>query len=86
MNSTQVVTLRMPTELKKRLEREAKYQGVSINQLANYLLNTQITQLEMISNLETRLKRKSVAKLKKRVRDILQKVPNREVPEWDRIE
>ena len=29
MNESQVVTLRMPVVLKKRLEREAKYQGVS---------------------------------------------------------
>lgn len=86
MNKTQVVTLRMPTELKKRLEREAGYQGVSINQLANYLLNIQITQLEMMSTLEVRLKRKSISELKRRVRNILQKVPSREVPEWDRVE
>lgn len=34
MNSTQVVTLRKPSELKARQEREAKYQDVSINYLA----------------------------------------------------
>ena len=33
MNRTQVVTLRLPVELKRRLEREAKYQGVSLNQI-----------------------------------------------------
>jgi predicted HicB family RNase H-like nuclease len=51
MNNTQVVTLRMPTELKKRLEREASHQGVSLNQMANYLLNLQITQLERLLSL-----------------------------------
>lgn len=86
MNNTKVVTLRMPTELKKRLEREASYQGVSINQLANYLLNIQISQLEMMSSLEARLKRKSITGLKKRVSNILRKVPSRAVPEWDRVE
>ena len=41
MNKSQIVTLRVPAELKIRLEHEAKYQGVSINNLANYLLTTQ---------------------------------------------
>ncbi len=83
MNNTQVLTLRMPTELKVRLEREAKHQGVSLNQLANYMLNIQITQLEMVSMLESRLNRKSISSLKRRVSGILQRVPNRAVQEWD---
>lgn len=85
MNNTQVVTLRMPSELKTRLEREAKYQGVSINQLATYLLNIQVTQLEMISTLESRLRQKSLSGLKRRVRNILKNVPSREVQDWDVI-
>lgn len=85
MNNTQVVTLRMPSELKTRLEREAKHQGVSINQLATYLLNIQVTQLEMISTLESRLQQKSLSGLKRRVRNILKNVPSREVQSWDMI-
>lgn len=85
MNNTQVVTLRIPSELKTRLEREARYQGVSINQLATYLLNIQVTQLEMISTLESRLQQKSLSGLKRRVRNILKKVPSREVQDWDVI-
>lgn len=76
----------MPAELKVRLEREANNQGVPLTQLAVYMLNLQLTQLETISKLESRLGRKSVTNLKKRVRKILQKVPDREVPEWDKIE
>lgn len=85
MRKTQVVTLRMPVDLKNRLETVAKYQGVSINQLANYLLNSTLTQLETLSALETRLSQKSIPKLKKSVRNILDKVPSREVPEWDSV-
>jgi hypothetical protein len=83
MGNTQVVTLRMPVELKRRLEREAKYQGVSLNQLTNYLLNIQLTQVEAISALESRLSQKSIKKLKNNVGRILDKIPGREVPEWD---
>lgn len=83
MNKTHVVTLRMPVELKRRLEREAKYQGVSLNQLTNYLLNLQLTQMEAISALESRLSQKSIRELKTKVSRILDKVPSRDVPEWD---
>ena len=85
MSNSQVVTIRMPDDLKKRLEAEAKRQGVSINQLTNYMLNTQITELETISKLEHRLSKKSVASLKPRVNAILDKVPRRPVPEWDQV-
>ncbi len=85
MNKTQVVTLRIPRELKLRLEREAKYQGVSMNQLTNYLLTIQLTQIETVSALESRLSKKSIQELKPKVMHLLDKVPDREVPEWDRL-
>lgn len=86
MSKSQVVTLRMPAELKRRLEREARYQGVSLNQLTNYLLTIQLTQLEMISDLENRLAQKSLADLKGKVKALLAKVPSREVADWDVLE
>ncbi len=85
MNKTKVVTLRMPVDLKKKLELEAKHQGVSINQLSNYLLAVQLTQLETLYALESRLEKKSIPQLKERVRHILEKVPGKQVPAWDRL-
>ena len=85
MSDSKIVTLRMPKDLKRRLEREAKHQGVSINQLTNYLLNSQLTQLESVSVLEARLSEKSVSNLKRKAKKILSKVPSREVPDWDKI-
>ena len=84
MNKTKVVTLRMLVDLKKKLELEAKNQGVSINQLSNYLLAVQLTQLETLYALESRLEKKSIPELKERVRHILEKVPGRQVSAWDR--
>ena len=83
MNRSQIVTLRMPKELKKRLEEEAQYQGVSLNQLTNYLLTVQLTQLERQSLLERRLSKKNLGSLKARFREIMDKTPDREVPDWD---
>lgn len=85
MSKTQVVTLRMPVDLKKRLETEATQQGVSVNQLANYLLNTTLTKLETLSALESRLSRKSIPELRKKVRRLLDKTPGRKLPDWDVI-
>jgi hypothetical protein len=85
MSNTQVVTLRMPKELKRRLDREAKYQGVSINQLANYLVNIQLTHLESVSLLESRLEKKSIRSLKNKVRRTLDSIPKRNVSSWDSV-
>ena len=76
----------MPSELKNRLEREAKYQGVSLNQLANYMLTIQLTQLETISALERKLSKNSISHLRGRVNSILNKIPVQSVPEWDLLE
>jgi len=86
MSKTNVLTLRVPWELKRRLEKEAKFQGVSLNQLSNYLLNEQLTQLELISSLESRLAEKSINDLKIKVSNILKKVPRKETPSWDAIQ
>ena len=86
MSKSHVLTLRVPWELKQRLEKEARVQGVSINQLSNYLINEQLTQIEMISALEIRLSKKSISKLKTNVNQILNKIPSKAVPTWDSIQ
>ncbi|MCK5725402.1 MAG: toxin-antitoxin system HicB family antitoxin [Thiotrichaceae bacterium] len=87
MNKTQVVTLRVPAELKQRLESEAHLQGVSMNNLANYLLTTQISLLEALSTIEARMANKSYIELKKRVNEVLNSVQkNNNIPVWDQID
>ena len=82
---TQILTLRMPVELKQKLERNAKRQGVSLNQMANYLLTLELSQLDSIYTLESRLSRKNIDSLKTDVTNILTKICANDVPEWDRI-
>ena len=83
---TQVVTLRVPVELKLRLDSQAKAQGVSLNNLANYMLTTQLSELETLAKIEQRLSTKKLSSLKKKVSAILDKVPHKvDVPEWDRL-
>ncbi|MCP4695829.1 MAG: hypothetical protein GY862_03110 [Gammaproteobacteria bacterium] len=86
MSNTQAVTLTVPAELKNRLEDAARQQGVSLNNLANYLLTTQLSQLEFFAHMEQRLARKNIPELKQRVNEILVAVPEREdVQDWDRV-
>ena len=86
MSKTQVVTLRIPVDLKARLENEAHNQGVSMNNLANYMLTTQISQIEVLSAIETRISRKNISSLKTKVNKILDSVQkNYDVPEWDKV-
>ena len=86
MSKTQVVTLRIPVDLKSRLETEAHLQGVSMNNLANYMLTTQISQIEVLSTIETRVSKKDISTLKSRVSKILDSVNKTDnVPEWDKV-
>lgn len=86
MNKTQIVTLRVPVELKSRLEFEAKHQGVSLNNLANYFLTTQLSQIEALSAIESRISKKSISVLKLKVKSILDGVPkSNTIAEWDII-
>ncbi|MDY0096088.1 MAG: hypothetical protein RBT80_25605 [Candidatus Vecturithrix sp.] len=50
--------------------------------MINYL-TIQLTQLETLSSLETRLSYKTISDLKAKVSAILDRVPDREVPDWD---
>jgi len=86
MNKTQVVTLRIPADLKARLENEAHLQGVSMNNLANYMLTTQISQIEVLSALEARISKKDIPSLKAKVTKVLDSVQNStDIPEWDKV-
>lgn len=86
VSKTQVVTLRIPVELKSRLDQQAKLQGVSVNNLANYLLTTQLSQLETLSAIEQRLQGKNLVELKKKVTALLDRLPHKpNLPEWDRL-
>jgi predicted DNA-binding protein len=85
MNHANTIVLEMPRELKQRLQKQAKSEGVTINQFAVYVLNHQVTYLERQEFLERRLAAKRLSSVKKRAKRILSKVPVRRVPEWDRV-
>ncbi len=66
---------------------KAKSQGVSLNNLANYFLTTQLSQLEALSVMEARIAKKDISSLKAKVTELLDAVPkNKKVPVWDAIQ
>ena len=86
MPNTQIITLRVPVELKNQLAHEAKSQGVQLNNLANDLLTTQLSQLEALSVVEARIATKDISTLKAKVTELLDAVPKiKKVPEWDAV-
>jgi len=72
--------------MKDRLKDAASREGVSMNQLANYLLNRDVTQLEELHAMEMRLDNKAPADLVARGKAVLDRVPARAVPAWDALD
>ena len=80
------LTIRVPEDLKQRLEKVAALQGVSVNQFALYAFTKEIADLEASSYFQTVLKGVDKKFMIKEMDRILASVPERPVPEWDRVE
>lgn len=88
MSKTQVITLRVPMELKERISLLADEQGVSINQLAMYALTEKVTALESEKYFANMWKGKTEAEIMAGFDTVMAKVkerPENEIPEWDRM-
>ena len=80
-----VLTIRVPGELKFQLEKTAATQGVSINQFALYAFTKELAELETSKYLRQYLKEKSKDEILTQFDAVMAKVSNRPVEEWDRI-
>ena len=79
-----VMTIRVPEDLKERIEKFALLQGVSINQFALYAFTKELAELETNKFFRNELKSKKKDTLKNF--DILMSsVPARTNPDWDDI-
>lgn len=82
---TSVLTLRIPFELKHKIELMAKKQGVSINQLAMYAFTKEMMEMETSSYLSKYWNKKSKKEIFHNFDKVLKKVKKNKVPNWDRI-
>jgi hypothetical protein len=80
-----VLTIRVPKELKHKIEQVADEQGVSINQLALYTFTKEIKELETSSFFINYSKSKSKNEIFNGFDEVMNKVKKGNVPNWDKI-
>ncbi len=87
MTKKNVLTIRVPEELKNRIEKTASLQGVSINQFALYAFSKGISEIETSKFFQNRIGNKSKKSIEKNFLKVWDKAsvnPNK-IPEWDKI-
>ncbi len=85
MANASVMTVRIPADLKRRIEVVAEEQGVSLNQLAMYMFTREITSLEAGSKISKYWDGYRKSEILHDFDDVVSKVKSRKVPEWDRM-
>ncbi|EQA36391.1 ribbon-helix-helix protein, CopG family [Leptospira inadai serovar Lyme str. 10] len=81
-----ILTIRIPSELKHKIERVAEEQGVSINQLALYAFTKEIQDMETSQYFEKYYKGKSKKQIFSDFREALSTIKSKgSVPDWDKL-
>ncbi len=78
------LTIRVPEELKERIEKYSAMQGVSINQFALYAFTKELGELETNVYFSKMLREKKTQEILRDFDSVMEKVTPREVPEWDK--
>jgi FAD synthase len=78
------LTIRIPEDLKVRIERYSAMQGVSINQFALYAFTKELGELETNRFFARVLKERNKQEILAGFDAVMTKVPEREVPDWDK--
>jgi antitoxin component of RelBE/YafQ-DinJ toxin-antitoxin module len=86
MSKAQIITVRIPEDLKKRIERIAKKQGVSMNQFAMYALTKETGAMEANEWFKDYLQGKSKASVYENFDEALAAVHERSLPDWDKVD
>lgn len=80
-----VLTLRLPFELKHKIERVADEQGISINQLALYAFTKELAEMETSEYFIKYWKNHKKENILKDFDKVMKKVKNNKLPVWDKI-
>ncbi len=86
MAKTNILTIRVPSDLKHRIAQVAEEQGVSINQLAMYIFAKEIGNIEAGQYISNFWKGYSKKEIFAGYDNVMSKVKNRRVPDWDKLE
>lgn len=85
MAKASVLTIRIPADLKHRIDLLAEEQGVSINQLAMYMFAKEIGNIESSQHISKYWQGYTKKEIEKDFDEIIDKIENRPVPKWDKI-
>ena len=84
-NKASVLTIRVPSELKHKIERVAEEQGVSINQLALYAFTKEIQEIETSEYFSQYRGKIPKSKILENFDAVINKVKSNDVPDWDKL-
>lgn len=85
-SSSSVLTIRVPFELKHRIEQVADTQGVSMNQFALYAFTKEIAELESKNQISKYYISKDKNEILSDFDNVMNKIQKRKVPDWDKIQ
>ena len=85
MNKASVMTLRLPIDLKRRIEIVAEEQGVSLNQLAMYMFSREVSSFEAGNKISEYWKGYDKEEILSGFDSVMSKVKKRKTPKWDEI-
>lgn len=77
--------LRVPNQLKHKIEKMAHQQGISINQLALYMFTKEVSDLETSDYFEKYRKNKNKKEIIDDFDSVMNKIQSTELPDWDKI-
>ena len=86
MSKASILTIRVPSDLKHRIAQVAEEQGVSINQLAMYMFTKEIANIESGKYIADFWKGYSKSEILSGFDEVMARVKNDPVPQWDRLE
>ncbi|MGI5172988.1 toxin-antitoxin system HicB family antitoxin [Treponema sp. OMZ 840] len=79
------MTIRIPKELKERIENTAVLQGVSINQFAVYAFTKELSEMENSRYFTNYLKNQNREDIIAGFDTVMNKITDREVESWDTV-
>jgi len=78
------LTIRVPEDLKVRIEKYSAMQGVSINQFALYAFTKELGELETNRCFTRILRERNKQEILAGFNAVMEQVPKRELPDWDK--
>lgn len=85
MDKKNVLTIRVPEDLKIKLEKTAKSQGVSLNQFALYAFTRGLSDIDTTGYFQEMIKGKDSKSILSNFDNLMGKVKSRKNPDWDKL-